>query len=147
MGLLDTPLLTGGNVQRGTRCCGCDTKLATIIVNIINILLDTILMILLTLAKDDPQLSGGKKMTEETMHHINQYYILTMVFAGLGIGISILAILGACLYNRRLIILNVVWDIVSVILTFIFGVGLARSEGIQVKSFLMFGWPIIWAIM
>ena len=140
MGLLDTPLLTGGNVQRGTRCYGCDTKLATIIVNIIDVGLDILLMILLTLTKND---FLKEEQTEETIHHINQYYILTMVFAGLSIGINILAITGACLYNRRLIIFNVVWDIIGVILTFIFGVGLRKMETVPVESFLTFGWPIV----
>ena len=100
MSILDTPLLSGGNVRRGNRCCCCDSRRGTIIVSIIDILLSILILVLLTIEKrkilssnDDP----------DYVNHINLYYLLCMIFDGVGMGISILAIIGAILYNRRLV--------------------------------------------
>ena len=40
-----------------------------------------------------------------------------------------------------------VWVVVSVILTFAFGTALAKTANITILPFLIFGWPVIWAVI
>lgn len=146
MGMLEKPLLTGGNVRRGgLSCCYCcDSKRATLIVTGIDMLLTIILMILLTISKTDPKIN---ELNQEEINHICKYYVLSMVSQGIGLGFNIATIVGALLYNRRLVILGIVWTIIGVVLTFIYGAGLARATDYPISAFLMFAWPIIWAFI
>ena len=137
--MLEKPLLTGGNVRRGgLSCCYCcDSKRATLIVTVIDMLLAIILMILLTISKTDPKIT---ELNQEEIDHIQKYYVLSMVSQGIGLGFNIATIVGALLYNRRLIILGIVWTIIGVVLTFIYGAGLARATDYPISAFLMFAW-------
>ena len=101
MSILDTPLLSGGNVRRGNRCCCCDSRRGTIIVSIIDILLSILMLVMLTIVEKRKILSSNDD--PDYVNRINLYYLLCMIFEGVGIGISILAIIGAILYNRRLV--------------------------------------------
>ena len=141
MGMLEKPLLTGGNVRRGgLSCCYCcDSKRATLIVTVIDMLLAIILMIMLTISRTDPKLVKDE-LNQEEIDHIQKYYVLSMVSQGIGLGFNIATIVGALLYNRRLIILGIVWTIIGVVLTFIYGAGLARATDYPISAFLMFAW-------
>ena len=88
--MLEKPLLTGGNVRRGgLSCCYCcDSKRATLIVTVIDMLSAIILMILLTISKTDPKLVTDE-LNQEEIDHISKYYVLSMVSQGIGFGFNI----------------------------------------------------------
>ena len=144
MNLLEKPLLTGGNVRRGQGCCCCDSKRATIIINGIDIILRIILLIILTVAKDEDL---SMVLSEEDQDRVTKYYIISMVVTGVGIGFNILSITGASLYNRRIVILGIVWQIINVIMSIVYGAGFAKVSDKDHPYFLMFAGPIIWSVI
>mmetsp|Transcript_11053 Transcript_11053/g.24362 ORF Transcript_11053/g.24362 Transcript_11053/m.24362 type:complete len:177 (+) Transcript_11053:216-746(+) len=138
------PLLAGGNIRRGQHIFGCcDSKRGTIIVNVLDILLTAISMIILTVIYNDPD-RGKQATNQETVDHINNYYLASMIVSGITFAINLIVIFGAYIYNRRLVILGIVWIITRTVLTIVYDAFLAEDTDLHVLYIVL---PILWALI
>mmetsp|Transcript_22962 Transcript_22962/g.41219 ORF Transcript_22962/g.41219 Transcript_22962/m.41219 type:complete len:199 (-) Transcript_22962:68-664(-) len=115
--------ITGDDCKQGHRIFGCcDSKRATIIINIIALLLTITNMIILSVEYNDPNLEK-EVMEHKTINWINQNYRInqnytpSMIVNGVEIGTHLIAIFGAYSYDMYLVMLGVVWVIVRLFLT------------------------------
>mmetsp|Transcript_41362 Transcript_41362/g.74564 ORF Transcript_41362/g.74564 Transcript_41362/m.74564 type:complete len:178 (-) Transcript_41362:221-754(-) len=141
-----TPLIPGGNssnVKQGHQifgCC-CDSKRAVIVFNIITLVCTAISMIWLAIASGTFDLVSD----DVTMEEIEQYYIRAMIFGGVTIGINVMVIFGASIYNAWAVLIGALWVVTSLVLTIMFNVQYANDHGTSVYYSPIV--DIIWAVI
>lgn len=139
-----TPLLAGGNVRRGTRVCGCDSRRGTIAVKCLDIAVTIVIIVCLTVMYKDEknkpadQGEGGEEGPDR------KYYLTLMIVSGITLAMNILVIVGAALYNRRLVVIGMVWIVIELILTLVLSTSLLKHMGRDVLEILYIVGPIAW---
>lgn len=102
--------------RQGSTCCGCccDYRRAVIIVNIVIGILEAILLILVAVGNTNVSVAGdGREIP-------SQYQKIEMIFSGISILLSALAIAGAYTYNIILVALHALWLVTAFVLGIFF---------------------------
>eukprot|EP00544_Gedaniella_sp_CCMP2646_P009415 CAMPEP_0202481890 /NCGR_PEP_ID=MMETSP1361-20130828/1356_1 /ASSEMBLY_ACC=CAM_ASM_000849 /TAXON_ID=210615 /ORGANISM="Staurosira complex sp., Strain CCMP2646" /LENGTH=250 /DNA_ID=CAMNT_0049109531 /DNA_START=13 /DNA_END=763 /DNA_ORIENTATION=- len=104
--------------RQGSTCCGCccDYRRAVIIVNIVIGILEAILLILALVAVGNTNMSVAGDGPEMA----SQYQKIEMIFSGISILLSTLAIAGAYTYNIILVSLHALWLVTAFVLGIFF---------------------------
>mmetsp|Transcript_25187 Transcript_25187/g.48170 ORF Transcript_25187/g.48170 Transcript_25187/m.48170 type:complete len:209 (-) Transcript_25187:36-662(-) len=138
------------NTRLGRSPC-CDSKRGTIFVNRSNIFLNAFAIFAFTFGRDYfSSEENAVGLDKETLDHIEDTYLTTMILCGVHICINMLVIYGTSIYNIYIVGVGMVYGVVHVIFTLAIDAELARGEPNREERkyyYFYYVFPIVWMVV